>query len=630
MLYDIKGKNWTLLELYEKGLLKVDLFYRIISLLGGLALFLYGMRTMGDGLKSCSGNAMRIALQKVTDRPIKGFILGLLITCVIQSSTACIVLTVGLVGAGFLTFRQSVGVVLGAEVGTTITAQIIRLMDVSAGTGSILYFFKSDNLAPIALIIGIIMIMFVKSGSSNAVGTIFIGFGVLFVGLMNMSAAVASLGDRLSTFLTAFEHNYFLQFLSGMLVTGVIQSSSAVIGILQTLASTVGVHFFGVFAVIVGVNIGDCLTTYLVCRIGAKPNQIRTCLVHIIYTIIESTLIFVTIAILRKTGIISDALWNSELNAGGVANMHGLFRLIPAVLMLPFIGKIAGLAERIKPDPPADEEDSDIEKNLRDLDDHLVTNPALALNEAHHLIGHMIDQAVKNYEAAKEQFADYDEARTNKIAHREELLDRMADASNKYVIALSPYITLERENRQQSFLYKSLTCFERIGDYALNVNDSAAALHRDGSSFSALAMKELDIAFSALDEILGMCSESFKNDDVSIAARIEALEEAIDDMIDVLQDNHTKRMVSKQCQVVNGIQLQNIFQNLERISDQCSDVAVALLGYHDDSIHGLEHTYIHNLHHSNDPDYMNDYNSHHDRFMAQIEEANRASEAAEI
>ena len=195
-------------------------------------------------------------------------------------------------------------------------------MDVSAGTGSILYFFKSDNLAPMALIVGIILIMFVHGASSSAVGTIFIGFGVLFVGLMNMSAAVASFGDSLSTLLTAFEHNYFLQFLSGVLVTGIIQSSSAVIGILQTLASTVGVHFYGVFAVIVGVNIGDCLTTYLVCRIGAKPNQIRTCLVHIIYTVIESTLIFVTIAVLRGTGIISDSLWNASLNAGGVANMH--------------------------------------------------------------------------------------------------------------------------------------------------------------------------------------------------------------------------------------------------------------------------------------------------------------------
>ena len=421
------------------------MFYRIVSLLGGLALFLYGMRTMGDGLKNCSGNAMRIALKKVTDRPIKGFILGLLITCVIQSSTACIVLTVGLVGAGFLTFRQSVGVVLGAEVGTTITAQIIRLMDLSAGTGSILYFFKSDNLAPMALIVGI-------------------------------------------NLLTAFEHNYILQFFSGVLVTGIIQSSSAVIGILQTLASSVGVHFYGVFAVIVGVNIGDCLTTYLVCRIGAKPNQIRTCLVHIIYTVIEATLIFTTIAILRGTGIISDSLWNASLNAGGVANMHSLFRLIPAVILLPFINKIADLVEKIKPDDPVDEEDSEIENNLRDLDEHLIDNPSIALAESAHLIGHMIDVAIHNYQSAKGQFRAYDQKRAERIKERELLLDRMADAANKYIIDLSPNITLDSDTRKQSFQFRALNCFERIGDYANNIGEAATALQENSLSFSTQAM----------------------------------------------------------------------------------------------------------------------------------------------
>ncbi|MBO5520662.1 MAG: Na/Pi cotransporter family protein, partial [Eubacterium sp.] len=245
----------------------MDIFYRIISLLGGLSLFLYGMRIMGDGLKSGSGGAMRVALEKVTGNPFIGFLFGLLVTCMIQSSTATIVLTVGLVGAGYLTFRQSVGIVLGANVGTAITAQIIRLMDLNAGSGSILYFFKSDNLAPLALVIGLILIMFVKTRSSNNTGTVFMGFGILFVGLMNMSNAVSTMSDTLSSLLVSFENNYFLGFLAGAAVTGIIQSSSAVVGILQSIASSVGVTFCGVFAVIVGVNIGDCLTTYLVCRI---------------------------------------------------------------------------------------------------------------------------------------------------------------------------------------------------------------------------------------------------------------------------------------------------------------------------------------------------------------------------
>ena len=287
----------------------MDIFYRIISLLGGLALFLYGMRIMGDGLKSSSGGAMKAALARVTTKPVMGFILGVLVTCMIQSSTATIVLTVGLVGAGFLTFRQSIGIVLGANVGTAITAQIIRLMDLKAGATSILYFFKSDNLAPLALTIGIILIMFVKKTAASTAGTICMGFGILFVGLMNMSAAVSTMSGQLSRLLVSFEDNYFLGFLAGVAVTGIIQSSSAVVGILQSIASSVGVTFCGVFAVIIGVNIGDCLTTYLVCRIGAKNEQIRVCLVHIIYNVCAAVLIFATIGILRLTGVLGDSVW---------------------------------------------------------------------------------------------------------------------------------------------------------------------------------------------------------------------------------------------------------------------------------------------------------------------------------
>jgi phosphate:Na+ symporter len=273
-----------------------------------------------------------------------GFLLGMLVACIIQSSTATIVITVGLVGAGFLTFHQSVGIVLGANVGTAITAQIIRLMDVSSGMDSPLYFFKADNLAPLALVIGIVCIMFLKSGSYKTVGSVACGFGILFMGLIYMSASVSTMGDSLGHLLTAFEDNYLLGFLAGVLVTGIIQSSSAVVGILQSLASTVGLNFCGVFAVIIGVNIGDCLTTFLVSRIGARPEQIRTAMVHVIYNIIAATLLIVSLTLLRLTGILSNDFWYMQLNSGGVANVHGAFRLIPAVILLPFSGILASLA----------------------------------------------------------------------------------------------------------------------------------------------------------------------------------------------------------------------------------------------------------------------------------------------
>ena len=600
----------------------MDAFYRIVSLLGGLAMFLYGMRVMGDGLKSSSGGAMKAALAKVTNKPVMGFILGVLVTCMIQSSTATIVLTVGLVGAGFLTFRQSIGIVLGANVGTAITAQIIRLMDVDAGQTSLLYFFKSDNLAPFALMVGMILIMFVgkKKHSAANVGTILMGFGILFVGLMNMSSAVSTLSDSLSRLLTSFEDNYFLGFLSGVAVTGVIQSSSAVIGILQSIASSVGVTFCGVFAVIVGVNIGDCITTYLVCRLGAKTEQIRTCVVHIIYNVLAAFLIFTAIGIMRMTGVISDDLWTRTLNSGGVANIHGLFRVIPAVLLLPLSGLFARLAEKLVPGKPEDQEDSDIEKNLRELDMHLISNPAIALNETSHLIGHMADVALHNYDASVQQLYEYDPKRFDRIKQREDLLDRMTDASNQYIVAVSPHITTDTDNINQNFQLKAMTCYERIGDLALHISENVEHLREAEKSFSDTAMNEIRIATDAVREILELTSRAYKTNRNSLAGKVEPLEEVIDELIENLRERHVYRMTHNLCDIFNGIEFQNILLHLERISDQCSDLAVYMLGRNNTAISGNEHKYLQDLHQANDRDYQHAFQTGYDKYFNRLKE----------
>ena len=592
----------------------MDIFYRIIALLGGLALFLYGMRIMGDGLRSSSGRAMKAALAKVTNKPVMGFILGVLVTCMIQSSTATIVLTVGLVGAGFLTFRQSVGIVLGANVGTAITAQIIRLMDVQAGAGSILYFFKSDNLAPFALIIGIVLIMFVGKRSAGTVGTIFMGFGILFVGLMNMSSAVSSMSDSLSNILVSFGDNPFLGFLSGIMVTGVIQSSSAVIGILQSIASSVGVSFFEVFSVIVGVNIGDCLTTFLVCRIGAKPEQIRTCLVHILYNICAASMIFLTIGILRPAGVIGDDLWFRTLNSGGVANIHGLFRLVPAVLLLPFSSVFASLAEKIVPDN-TDDEDSAIEKDLRELDMHLISNPGLALAETEELIGKMADVALHNYNACLQQIFEFDQKRYDRIEQREDLLDRMTDAANQYIVSISPYIKLDVDNKNQSFQLKAMTSFERIGDLAVNITENIHSLRDQNKAFSETALEELRITTDAIRDILELSIKAYRTGLTSLALKIEPLEEVIDELVELLRERHMSRMTHGLCEISSGIEFQNILLNLERISDQCSDLGVYMLGKSIPSISGKEHEYIHNLHHSNNREYLAEFRSNYAKYF---------------
>lgn len=597
---------------------RMDAFYKIVALLGGLAMFLYGMQVMGDGLKGSSGGAMKKVLARVTNRPVMGFLLGMVVTCVIQSSTATIVILVGLVGAGFLSFRQSVGIVLGANVGTAITSQIIRLMDLQAGESSMLYFFKADNLAPLALILGIVLIMFVRRGASRTMGTIACGFGILFMGLMYMNSAVANLQGSVSYLLTAFEDNYFLGFLAGVGVTGVIQSSSAVIGVIQSLASTVGLSFKGIFAVIIGVNIGDCLTTFLVSRIGANAKQIRTTLVHIIYNVFAALLIVLFLFIARTTGLLSDGLWNSILNSGGIANVHCLFRLVPAVLLLPFSGLFANLAERLVPDKSADAEDAQLEDQLKELDPHLVVSPSLALDLTAKLVGNMSDLALHNYTGAVQQIYEFDPQRSKRIDQREHMLDRMTDASSQYVVAVSPHITLERDTKEQNFLLKAITAFERIGDLAVNITDNVYALRDMDKSFSPYAMEELRVVIDAVQKNLDYTVTAYKNDDMEAARQVEPLEEVIDEMIEYLKAQHVDRMTRGLCDILGGIQFQNILSNLERISDQCSDMAVYILERQDEEIVGQEHTYVHNLHHTYDPDYAAAFRSEYDTYFGRI------------
>ncbi len=596
----------------------MDIVYKIIALLGGLSMFLYGMRTMGDSLKNNTGGAIKTVLAKVADNPLIAFLLGTLITCVIQSSTATIVLTVGLVGAGFLSFRQSVGIVLGANVGTAITAQIIRLMDLKAGQTSILYLFKADNLAPLALFVGIILIMFSKSGGSKNVGSVFSGLGILFMGLIFMGNAVASFKEPLSKLLTSFSDNYALGFIAGAGVTGVIQSSSAVIGILQSLASKVGVQFCGVFAVIIGVNIGDCITTFLVSRIGANKNQIRTTVVHIIYNLIAAVLIIAALFVGKTTGLISNDLWNMTLDAGGIANLHGLFRLVPAILLLPFSGMMANLAEKIIPDNREKIEDDFViaEKALREhLDPHLITSPGLALDQTRILIGKIAENAIMNFNAACTLINHFDGEQYERILNREVLLDKMTDAANQYIVSLSPNITLESDNRMQNFLLKVLPCFERIGDQAIHISQNAQTLNQNGSAFSDDAKSEIKVATDAVKDILNITKTAYDTFDTKTARMVEPLEEVIDELVKNLHARHVDRMTKHTCVVVNGIQYQNLLQHFERASDQCSDIAVYITEQTDKQIIGREHQYVYDLHHNSSAEYRDMFEENYKRYF---------------
>jgi phosphate:Na+ symporter len=439
------------------------------------------------------------------------------------------------------------------------------------------------------------------------------------MGLIYMSGAVSNFSDSLSGLLTSFENNYFLQFASGVGVTAIIQSSSAVVGIIQSIASSLGVTFDGIFAVIIGVNIGDCITTYIVSRIGATPEQKRTATVHVIYNIFAALLIIIVLFVLRMTGILNDELWSMSLNSGGVANVHGIFRLVPAVCLLPLSGVFAGIAEKLIPEVPKEQEDIEVEEALQELDPRLITSPVLALSQVSHLIGHMSDIAAHNYDACVKQIYEFDPGRDNRINQREILLDRVIDQANQYIVSLSPYIKRDRDNRNSNFQIKALICFERIGDLAVNIKDEVADLREGGKELTDYAKAELKIAVDSIYDILDLTIRAYKENDNGLARRVEPLEEVIDDLIDDLNSRHVYRMMRNICDPVVGIRYQSILQNLEHISDQCSDLAIYIIELTDMDVIGNEHDYIHNLHHSNNADYQRSFRENYQKYFTLLE-----------
>ena len=385
-----------------------------------------------------------------------------------------------------------------------------------------------------------------------------------------------------------------------------------------------GLNFCGVFAVIIGVNIGDCITTFIVSRIGARPEQIRTALVHVIYNVFAAALIIIVLTVLRATGILNDNIWYMQLNSGGVANVHGIFRLVPALALLPFSGFYATLAEKMVPDKPAEvDEDQELEEHLKELDMHLVTNPALALDQSGELIQHMGQTAIHNYEACIQQLFGFDEDRQKRMEKREDLLDHMADAANRYVVDLSPYITLEKDTLRQSYQIKALTCYERIGDHAINIANNVSSLKERGGTFSDKALADVDILARAVRDILQQAEQAVAGQDYNKARLIEPLEEVIDSLTETLRSRHIKRMTKGECDVYSGIQYDNILSNMERISDQCSDLALAVMALTRSNIFGQEHQYIHDVHRSNSKRYQNAYQQEYDRYFGELQKTDQ-------
>ena len=595
----------------------MDIF-SVITLLGGLAMFLYGMEIMGDGLKNASGSALKNILGKATQNVVLGVVTGMLVTAVIQSSTATIVLTVGLISAGILNLKQATSIVMGANIGTTVTAQIIRLMDIDSGGSFILEMFKPSTLAPLALILGIIMIMFVKSSKSNTVGEIAMGFGILFSGLMNMTAAVEPLSEsqQFIDLMMRFGDQPMLAILVGLVMTVIVQSSSAMVGMIQALSVTGAMTFNLVYPMIMGINLGTCVTTAMVCSIGSSKDAKRTGIVHIVFNVIGTILFMAVMMIVKGAGGFPD-LWESIADSGMIANFQTIFNLLTAVALIPFAGMLVKLSLTIvKPDPQDDEDRAD----LMVPDEKLFQVPAMALAEANKAIAHMGEVALKNLKRSCVLLVRWEPHRVDVINDNEDHLDEFTDKMDNYLVNLSRYVETDYDNQYINMLMQGSSNFERIGDHAINILEVAQVIENEKIGFTESAKAELRLVRDAVLEIVDLTVNAFGPLDTSFAKKIEPLEEVIDDMVVMLKDRHIERLKAGQCTTTSGMAFIDLLTNLERVADQCSNIALLILSMEDRSILGNHHGYVHQLHKGGDVTYDTELARQKEQYLVRLHE----------
>ena len=595
----------------------MDIF-SVISLLGGLAMFLYGMEVMGDGLKNASGSALKKVLGKATQNIVLGVITGMLVTAVIQSSPATIVLTVGLISAGILNLKQAVSIVMGANIGTTVTAQIIRLMDIDSSGNVILQFFKPETLAPVALIIGILLIMFIKLPNSKTTGEIFVGFGILFAGLLNMTAAVEPLSEspEFIDLMQRFGDKPFLALMVGLVLTVIIQSSSAMVGMIQALSVTGAMTFNLIYPMIMGINLGTCVTTALVCSIGSSKDAKRVGVVHIAFNVLGTILFMIVMELIKGFGGFPD-LWQSTVNSGGIANFQTLFNLITAVVLVPFAGYLVKLSMAIVKPDVVNEEDK---AYLPVPDAKLYEVPKLALSEAKKAIARMGEVAFKNLKRSCMLLEVFDERRVSVINENEDNMDVFTDSMDTYLVDLSKHVETDADSQRITTLMQTSTNFERIGDHAINIMEVAQSVNEGKLEFSQSANEEFEVVKDAVFEITTMAIAAFAHMDSDIARRIEPLEEVIDDMVLNLKDRHIERLKRGECTTANGMAFVEALTNLERIADQCSNVALLVLSESDKAILGNHHAYVRELHKGGDEIYNEEVAKRKKQYLSRLEQ----------
>ena len=598
----------------------MEILSAIIQLLGGLAMFLYGIELMGDGLKNSSGAALKRVLEKVTGNVWMGVLTGTLVTAVIQSSTATIVLTVALIGAGVLTLKQAVSIVMGANIGTTVTAQIIRLGSIESDGSFLLWLFDTDTLAPIALVIGIVLLMFIKNKNSKTIGDICIGFGVLFVGLNLMTDGVKPLigTDAFMAFVHLLSNPLFGIFF-GLVLTVIVQSSSATVGMLQTVASVPGsgITFAMSYPVIMGINLGTCVTTAMVCSIGSSKDAKRTGVVHIAFNTIGTILFMLVMAVMQKLAVFGAEFWVATVDSGGIANFQTIFNLITAIVLVPFADLLVKLSMKlVKDDKPSE----DKHPELHTLDEKLFNSPAVAVGVTVNAVAAMGEIAKENFRKACSVLKKYDPVLVSQINEDEEYLDQFKDSADRFLVGLSKTVETEWDDRQLDMLIQTVPAFERVGDYATNLVELAERLQAENTTFSDMAKRELEIICSAVYEILSITVDAFTKEDNEAAKAIEPLEETIDDMVMILKDRHTKRLKSGACSIGSGLVFMEALTHLERVSDHCSSIAVVMLARNNELILQNHYDYLREIHSGNDVAYLSERERRREQYIKPLKE----------
>ena len=551
----------------------MDLF-GVLTMIGGLAMFLYGMNEMGDGLAKLAGGKLEKILEKLTSKRIMAVLLGVAVTAVIQSSSATTVMVVGFVNSGIMQLSQAVGIIMGANVGTTVTSWLLSLTGIE-GSSFFIQLLKPSSFAPVLAAIGIIMTMTAKDNNKKKdIGNILIGFAILMFGMETMSGAVEPLAEneKFTGILTMFS-NPLLGVLAGLALTAIIQSSSASVGILQALCMTGAVSYATAIPIIMGQNIGTCVTA-LISSIGAKRNAKRASMIHLYFNMI-GTILFFVVFYSANALVGGFRILGEPANAAGIAIVHSLFNIGSLVVLYPFADKLVRLAQLTIPETP--EEKPQQADEFARLDERFLEKPGFAMELCRSAAIRMAQEAREALDHALDNMREYSDDTVDKVIAMEQNVDHYEDALGTYLVKLNNCDLSQADSRTLSILLHCIGNFERISDHAVNITESVKEMHEKNMEFSPKAREEMEIFSNALHDIVDETIEAFKNHDLDMARKIEPFEQVIDSISMEVKQRHVKRVRKGKCTIELGLLLDDIITNFERVSDHCSNIAGCVL-----------------------------------------------------